>query len=273
MRIGGWTAALILGGSALVATAPASAADGGAGGFDRAQMEELLLRGEVGTLRPLSTGVTGSSRATVTWQGRAHDAHVQTVDAYIGRPGVRLRDLSDHYAYNVAAYRVDRLLGLDLVPVSVERSVHGEPAAVTWWVDDVEMMERERQQLGRLPTDVRAWNRQIHRARVFQELISNSDFNQTNVLITTTWRVWLVDFTRAFRGRRRLGDPSYATKIDAELLAALGRLDQASLRAETKGLLAPSQVRAILARRDLLVAGALLAAPPSDDQPKIASGG
>ena len=77
---------------------------------------------------------------------------------------------------------------------------------------------------------------------------------------------------REARGHRRLGDPSHASRIDPELLAALARLDEATLRAEMKGLLAPSQVRAILARRDLLVERAPSASPLSDDQPKIASG-
>jgi len=217
--------------------------------LDRWQMEEFLRRGRIGDLERLSTGVTGSSRALVTWQGLSHHAHVQTVDGYLAG-GSRVRNLSDRYHYNVAAYRLDKMLDLNMVPVSVERTVRGESAAVTWWVDDVEMRELERQRLGRQPTDVRSWNDQMYRAIVFQELISNSDFNQTNVLITKDWQVWLIDFTRAFRGYRKLMDPDRPKRIDPRLRHALERLAEESLAAEMKGLLTRSQIRGILARRD-----------------------
>ena len=48
------------------------------------------------------------------------------------------------YKSNVAAYELDKLLQLNLVSPSVERTVNGRPAALTWWVDDVLMDELTR---------------------------------------------------------------------------------------------------------------------------------
>ena len=93
----------------------------------------------------------------------------------------------------------------------------------------------------------------MYKAYIFQELISNSDFNQTNMLITKDWRLWLIDFTRAFREYRKLDQPARVARIDRRLYEALGRLDETSLRAEMKGLLTTRQIRAILARRDLML--------------------
>ena len=121
----------------------------------------------------------------MTWRGSSHDAHVQTVDTYFASGNAR-QSRSDRYAYNVAAYRLDKLLDLDMVPVSVERTVGRKRAAVTWWVDDVAMMEIERRKLDLQPPRDQAWNDQMYKAFVFSELISNSDFNQTNILITKT---------------------------------------------------------------------------------------
>ena len=76
------------------------------------------------------------------------------------------------------------------------------------------MMEIERRKLKlQPPPPTRAWNDQIHKAYLFQELISNSDFNQTNLLITKDWRLWLIDFTRAFREYRKL-DQSRSLRQD-----------------------------------------------------------
>ena len=87
----------------------------------------------------------------------------------------------------------------------MRRVVKGRAAAVTWWIDDVVMMEIERRRLQLQPLrPATAWSDQMRRAYIFQELISNSDFNQTNMLITREWRLWLIDFTRAFREYRKL---------------------------------------------------------------------
>ena len=106
---------------------------------------------EIIRLERLRIGVTHSRRATLSLDGRLHDAHVQTVDVLKHETRVRGRTepaLRDCYRFNIAAYRLDRMLGLGMVPVSVERVVEGEQAAVTWWVDDVLMMERDRVERG-----------------------------------------------------------------------------------------------------------------------------
>jgi serine/threonine protein kinase len=230
-----------------------SSARDAAAPLDRMQMEQMLLRGRIGKLQRLSVGVSGSSKASVRWQGLTHDAHIQTVDTYL-RPSSRHANQSDNYKYNVAAYRLDRLLDLGMVPVSVERAIGRATGAVTWWIDDVEMMELERRKLGREPVDKRRWNEQMQRVFVFQELVSNSDCNQTNVLITRDWTVWMIDFTRAFRSYRKLARPQYLTRIDPGLQSALESLDAKQLRAEMRGLLDSAQIRGILARRDLILA-------------------
>jgi len=214
--------------------------------------EDFLLHGRIHDIQDLKVGVTGSARALVTWQGRSHSAHIQSVDTYLSQSS-RATNLRDYYAYNVAAYRLDRLLNLNMVPVSVRRGVGREQAAVTWWVDNVEMMEVDRRKLDLHPPDTHYWNEQIHQMHIFQELIWNSDLNQGNILITDDWRIWIIDFTRAFRGYRKLQHPDRLRRIGRQLYDALARLDEETLRKEMKGLLLKSQVRAILSRRDRIL--------------------
>ena len=86
-----------------------------------------------------------------------------------------------------------------MVPVCVEREVGGDRGAVDWWVDGVLMDEKARIAGNISPPDVAAWNRQMATIRLFDQLIYNMDRSQENLLITTTWKVWMIDHTRAFR--------------------------------------------------------------------------
>jgi hypothetical protein len=44
----------------------------------------------------------------------------------------------------VNAYRIDRLIKLNMVAVAVARRYNGKPAAFSWWVDDVKGDELQR---------------------------------------------------------------------------------------------------------------------------------
>src|SRR4051812_9494246 len=111
------------------------------------EMEAFLLQATIVDIREAGGGVTGSQRATLTDGVFTHDVHVQSVDISqsVFKAGRYTEfNFKDTYRFNIAGYRLARLLGLSMVPMSVERSVNGNAAAVTWWVDDVRMDERER---------------------------------------------------------------------------------------------------------------------------------
>jgi hypothetical protein len=107
-----------------------------------------------------------SWRATLDDGTRRHDASVVTEDG----SGPSRRD----YRFNVAAYALDKLLGLNLVLPTVDRSVNGRPASVIWWADDFAMNELDRRRKKIEPPDPDRWSQQVQAVRVFDELISNT---------------------------------------------------------------------------------------------------
>ena len=93
------------------------------------QKEEFLLNAKVVSSKGIGVGINNTRRATLSDGKLTHDAHVQTVDIrkqeFKTLRGTEL-NFRDSYKYNIAAYRLDRLLGLNMLPVSVERKVGGD---------------------------------------------------------------------------------------------------------------------------------------------------
>ncbi len=218
--------------------------------------EDFLLRAEIIRQQGLPIGVTGSKRATLSLDGETHDAHIQTVDQLERNMRVSGRTelvFRDSYLYNIAAYRLDRLLDLHMVPVSVERTVDDRKAAVTWWVDDVLMMEKDRVAERIRPPGSRAWTEQVYRRRIFNELIFNTDFNSGNQLITGDWKIWLVDFTRAFRPKKQLFKPANLWRPDEPLLDRLRALTREQVDSRLSCCLTRPERKALLVRRDTII--------------------
>ena len=222
-----------------------------------AEMEAFLLDAELTDVRDVGTGVTGSQRATASDGRLTHDVHIQSVDIsrsrFVAR-GARVElNFRDSYLYNVAAYRLAVLLGIDNVPMSVLRGVDGRRAAVTWWVDDVAMTEAERIEQRTLGPDPARTSRQFYTQYVFDELIQNRDRNQGNMLWTTDWKMWLIDHTRAFRQDVELTKPEQLTRIGRDLLDNLRGLTPEAVEAALGDVLSRGERSSVMRRRDLLL--------------------
>jgi hypothetical protein len=218
--------------------------------------EVFLQKAEVVGARQLGKGVTKPWRLTLRQGDVVQDAAFQDVDAHKEearfRSGRSERDFRDFYGYNIAAYRLARLLGYeDLVPVSVERVWKGRRGALTWWVDK-KWDEDERVKEGAEPPDVPAWERQLYLARAFTALVDDTDRNLGNQLVTADFHLWLIDFTRAFRHTMGLKTPALLRRIDRRFYDRLKALRAQDVETLSRWL-DPQSRKALLARRDAMV--------------------
>jgi hypothetical protein len=219
--------------------------------------EAFLQNADVIAARQLGKGVTKPWRLTLKHGDVVQDAAFQDVDAHKEqarfRSGRTERDFRDFYGYNIAAYRLARLLGYDdLVPVSVERVWKGRRGALTWWVDK-KWDEDERVKEGAQPPDVPAWERQLYLARAFTALVDDTDRNLGNQLVTADFRLWLIDFTRAFRHTMGLKTPALLRRVDRRFYDRLKALRAEDVDAALARWLDPPSRKALLARRDAIV--------------------
>jgi hypothetical protein len=139
------------------------------------------------------------------------------------------------------------------VPVSVARNHRSTPAAWTWWIDDVLMDEMDKVKRKVQAPDTGYYSRQRVMMYVFDELISNTDRNQGNIIYTKDWRLWLIDHTRAFRKNTALKTPARLTRCDRQVFERLKALDRDTLKREVGKELDDGQIKSLLARRDAIV--------------------
>jgi len=220
------------------------------------EMEAFLLQAKIVDIREAGDGVTGSQRATLTDGVRTHDVHIQSVDVMktVFKAGRHTEfNFKDTYRFNIAGYRLARLLGIHTVPMSVERTVNGNDAAVTWWVDDVQMDEEARLKLKTMGPNALRTSNQFQLMYIWDELIQNRDRNQGNILWTNDWTMWMIDHTRAFRLEDELMKPEELRRIDRGLLARLKALTKDSVAKAVAGSLQQSEQKAVLQRRDRIV--------------------
>jgi hypothetical protein len=224
------------------------------------EMEGLLLKGRIADRKGSPRGVTDAYRVTLSDGQRMHDAQVQNVDIFRDRfevtPKYTEFNFRDTYRYNIAAYRLARLIGLDNVPMSVPRMVDAKQAAVTWWIDDVAMNEGARLKLSardRLGPNPSRTNAYIHILRVFDELIQNRDRNAGNLLWTKDWTMWMIDHTRAFRTDPALRNPKLLERCERSLFAGMRALTREAITAAMGDNLLQPEVDALIARRDHIV--------------------
>ena len=221
------------------------------------QIRQFLLTAKVIRSRPVNKGITNTLRLTLTDGTITHDAHFQSIDEHAARKetakGIEI-GFVDSYKYNIAAYALAEMLGVDdMVPVYVERKWQGTPGSFGWWLP-VRMDEAERVKKKIAAPDLDAWNNQMHRIRVFDQLVYDTDPNLTNVLIGEDWKPLRIDFSRAFRTSKDLRSPGDLVRCDRQLLEKLKTLDGNQLAEKTKPYLTKDEVKAVMARRDKIVA-------------------
>jgi hypothetical protein len=220
------------------------------------QIENFLLTAKIVGSKPAGKGITGSWRLTLSDGTTTHDAAFQPINET--KPTMQLATgtelgFVDSYRYNIAAFRLAEMLGLDdIVPVYVERKWKGDTGSLSWWLP-VKMDEKERVAQKIAVPDPDAWNNQMYKVRVLDQLVYDSDPNLTNVLITEDWKIWRIDFTRAFRLHKELKGVLDLSHCDRQLLAKLKTLNQDELLEKTKHYLNKDEVKALMARRDKIV--------------------
>lgn len=220
-----------------------------------AQILDFLRRADVVGKKVLTSGITRPYKLTLELDGvRAH-AIFRTVNenppAGAGLQVPRGTDRPrDCYLFEVAAYEIARLLGLEKVPPVVVRTIDGEIGSLQLWVEAART-EASRMEADEPPPNPASWHLQRQLMTAFDTLIDNRDRHEGNVLIDDSGNLWFIDHTRAFQRVPSVIDR--ITMSERGFFERLRDLDPALIKRRLHPYLQANEIAALLARRKQLI--------------------
>jgi hypothetical protein len=182
----------------------------------------------------------------------------KTIDEYEPRKrfadGTVVFQFRDSYKHEIASWKLDRLLGLGLVPPCVERRIGRDTGSMCLWIEGTITEWERSQELEIEPPDAKAWNDQMATVRLFLQLVADQDYrNVSNLLVDESFRIYKVDSSRAFRPDAELRDEQALTRFSRRVLAALRALDPDEVASELKPWLSKGQINGLVSRRDRIL--------------------
>ncbi|UCC41261.1 MAG: hypothetical protein JSV96_07515 [Candidatus Aminicenantes bacterium] len=164
---------------------------------ERPKWEEFLKTAEIVRHKDIGEGITRPIRLFL----KAGD--FEGSGCWKNPSGIQQGYL-EGWKYEIAAYEMDKLLELNMIPVTVEKRFNGKKGSLQLWVEDVisllDILEKKIQ----FPKEkIDHYNKTKYIARAFDSLIANEDRTQQNMFYTKDWRLILIDHSRSFRSARK----------------------------------------------------------------------
>ena len=206
-----------------------------------AELEELLRTAKVVRIERVPIGVTHPRRmffepglpfASAAWKPIV--------------PG-KYAGFYESYRSEIAAYELDKLIGLGMVPPTVERRNGSERGAAILWVENVKGWNVKEDIRGPDPT---AWARELVRMKMFDRLSGNFDRNQGNLLYDAEYHLVLIDHSRAFTDVLDLSKFQKQVFVDAGLWQRIEGLTMDELEPALGKWVSKGMLYAVLQRRD-----------------------
>ena len=229
---------------------------------DREKWEEFLKTAEiVAQDQPFESreAVTDPWVLTLEKDGVTNNAIWKDVEG-------RAKGFMENWKWEIAAYRLDKHLGLNMVPPTVERRFQGNRGSCQLWITSMMSLKKKFDEEIKTPSyRVFNWNRAFYKQRALDNLIANDDRHQNQYLITEDWRMILIDHSRSFRTSKKftkklIYDEKYKegpTFIMKELPRALYEKIKSLNTEVIKGVvgeyLTDNEIEAMLVRKDLIV--------------------
>jgi len=216
--------------------------------FPKEKMEQYLLTAKIVSVRKnMIGGKTGPWLIGLTEGKVARRGFFK----HIHRP--RPAPLPDSYQYEIAAYELDKLLDLNVVPPVVEREIEGRKGSLQIFLEDC-FTERDRKRMNLEPPDPKSFQNSLDELRIFENLVYNKCRNTDDTRIhKESWKVCRVDFSEAFAPSPDLLPDCEISYCSERVFRNLQRLDAGTVQARLSPYLNGEEIKALLERKDKII--------------------
>ncbi len=178
----------------------------------------------------------------------------------------RAKGFMENWKWEIAAYRLDKYLGLNMVPPTVERRFQENRGSCQLWVTSMMSLRTKFDDKIKTPSyRVFNWNRAFYKQRAFDNLIANEDRHQNQYLITEEWSMILIDHSRSFRTSKKFTKkliyyekykegPTFIMKeLPRAFYEKIKSLNAEVIKNAVGEYLTDKEIEAVLVRKDLIV--------------------
>lgn len=224
----------------------------------RAQQENCLKNAEMLSFQEVGQGVTRPYRLFLK-------SEMGEISGCWKNPRGVQKGFLEGWQYEIAAYEIDKLIGLNMIPPTVERQLEGKAGSLQFWTE-TPLSDLERMSQGiEIPRDkLEDWSKSKYLMRAFDCLIGNEDRTQENIRYTADWRMILIDHSRSFRsspkhsnnlmyGRNGIKEQKLFRVLPRSFVERLKELTLESVSRAVGPYLSNKEKHALLKRRDLLL--------------------
>ncbi len=224
----------------------------------RPEYEEFLKSAEIVKSEPIGEGVTKPFKLYLEKGDRVE------CGCWKNPEGIQ-KGFLEGWNYEIAAYQMDKLLEVHMIPPTVEKEYKGRKGSLQLWVETEFSLLDTMEEGIKVPEErLPHINRMKYIARTFDSLIANEDRTQQNILITKDWRMILIDHSRAFRstpefteqlmfGREGIRGVKMIRTLPRKLVERIESLNENSIRGAVGPYLSEDEIQAILKRKVLLL--------------------
>ncbi len=222
------------------------------------EAERFLATARIVRMMPVGVGITNPYKVYLTNGNRTIKAIWKTVDEHRqelsrSEKGSFQFGFRDSYKYEIAAYELDKLLGLGLVPPTVERTIDGKTGSLQLWVEGA-FTEHQRRKQKLFPKDGWRWGAQMYKVNLLNQLIYDTDTkNARNILFDPDFRVYAIDNSRSFRLYKQLPAAEELRRFSRSAIDKLRELDRERAESRLGRWLQDSEMSALLKRCDLVL--------------------
>jgi len=227
---------------------------------ERAKWEEFLKTAEITSFYQMK----GREAVTEPWVLTLEKDGIKRQAMWKDIEG-RRKGFMEDWKWEIAAYRLDKYLDLNMVPPTVEKRFRGNRGSCQLWVDYWIKATQKNEQKIKVPSyKVGYYNRANYLRWAFDNLIANEDRHSGNIFITNDWRIILPDHSRSFRTSKKFTEnliytekhkegPKVMRELPRTFVEKLKSLDSELIREIVGEYLTDNEINALLTRRDLII--------------------